>query len=184
MTEALIQGTAAARFRWLTGTCNFFLNTALVGVETLLVNEPVYPIELAVRWEKPKKLNAYDGTKEFVLKGTATLLVDGIDQYMRTLAPTPSLVNPTLSQLLTGGITTRAVSGLTCSICSSLAVAWLSAQILPETGTLPRDSGGVKPDTIAITLTMEAIRRSALADEVPHVPAACRTSSREGEFSL
>lgn len=80
------------------------MNTALVGIETLLINEPIYPIELAVRWQKPRKLTAYDASKQFLLKGMATLLVDAIDQYMRTLARTASLFNPTISQWLTGGM--------------------------------------------------------------------------------
>jgi hypothetical protein len=51
-------------------------------------------------------------------------------------------------------------------------VAWLIGQILPELGALPRDAGKVEPDIIATTLALEAIRRSDLAEDVPHVLAA------------
>jgi hypothetical protein len=101
--ELLIQGTPAlARFRSVAGINNFYLNTALVGVETLLVNEPIYPIELAVQWAKPSKLIVYDNSKQFLLKGMAALLVDAIDQYMRNLMDTPSLLSAAILPWLTG----------------------------------------------------------------------------------
>ena len=49
------------------------------------------------------------------------------------------------------------------------AVEWLIAQRLPATGAAPRFEGDGEPDVIASTLAMEAIRRSDLAEEVPHV---------------
>ncbi len=49
------------------------------------------------------------------------------------------------------------------------AVEWLIAQRLPDTGALPRFQGEAKPDVIATVLAMEAIRRSDLALDVPHV---------------
>lgn len=52
------------------------------------------------------------------------------------------------------------------------AVAWLIAQILLESGASPRVAGDNNADIIATTLTMEAIRRSDLFEEVPHVLAA------------
>lgn len=51
------------------------------------------------------------------------------------------------------------------------AVDWLIDQILHDIGALPHDAGGADPDIIATTVTMEAIRRSDLADNVPHVLA-------------
>jgi hypothetical protein len=52
------------------------------------------------------------------------------------------------------------------------AVLWLIAQVLPGTGGLPRFSGETEADVIATTLTMEAIRRSDVAEQVPHVLTA------------
>lgn len=51
------------------------------------------------------------------------------------------------------------------------AVIWLLDKLLPESGALPRYADETTPDIIATTLTMEAIRRSDLADDVPHVLA-------------
>ncbi|TIW67707.1 MAG: hypothetical protein E5V60_07810 [Mesorhizobium sp.] len=49
------------------------------------------------------------------------------------------------------------------------AVGWLLTQILPVIGALPRDAGLAEPDLLATVLTLEAIRRSDLPGEVPHV---------------
>ncbi len=49
------------------------------------------------------------------------------------------------------------------------AVGWLIAQRLADTGALPRFAGDAEPDVIATTLAMEAIRRSDVAEDVPHV---------------
>lgn len=49
------------------------------------------------------------------------------------------------------------------------AVVWLLDQVLPDSGALPRYADEDSPDIIATTLTMEVIRRSDLADDVPHV---------------
>lgn len=49
------------------------------------------------------------------------------------------------------------------------AVEWLIAQRLPGTGAAPRFQGDEEPDVVATTLAMEAIRRSDLAQDVPHV---------------
>ncbi|WP_413989803.1 hypothetical protein ACMDCR_28270 [Labrys okinawensis] len=52
------------------------------------------------------------------------------------------------------------------------AVSWLITQVIPDVGALSRDAGGADPDVIATILAMEAIRRSDLVDDVPHVLAA------------
>jgi len=52
------------------------------------------------------------------------------------------------------------------------AVSWLITQVIPDVGALPQDAGEAVPDVIATTLAMEAIRRSDLVDDVPHVLAA------------
>ncbi|GAA4175872.1 hypothetical protein [Shinella granuli] len=52
------------------------------------------------------------------------------------------------------------------------AVSWLITQVVPDVGALPRDVGEAASDVIATTLAMEAIRRSDLVDDVPHVLAA------------
>jgi hypothetical protein len=52
------------------------------------------------------------------------------------------------------------------------AVSWLINQQRAEDGALPHRVGEIEADVVATTLAMEAIRRSDLADDVPHVLAA------------
>lgn len=49
------------------------------------------------------------------------------------------------------------------------AVAWLLTKILPESNGFPRNEGDQEPDLISTVLSLEAIRRSDQAGDVPHV---------------
>ena len=51
------------------------------------------------------------------------------------------------------------------------SVHWLLEQILPDTGALPQCAGQPAADLLATTFSMEAVRRSDIADELPHVLA-------------
>ena len=51
------------------------------------------------------------------------------------------------------------------------SVHWLLAHVLPDTGALPRYSGQQAADLLATTFSMEAVRRSNIADELSHVLA-------------
>lgn len=49
------------------------------------------------------------------------------------------------------------------------AVAWLLTKTLPDSNSFPRNEGGEEPDLISTVLSLEAIRRSAQAGDVPHL---------------
>lgn len=49
------------------------------------------------------------------------------------------------------------------------AVAWLLTKILPDSNGFPRNEGDEEPDLISTVLSLEAIRRSDRAGDVPHV---------------
>lgn len=64
------------------------------------------------------------------------------------------------------------------------AVGWLIGRRLADTGAMPRFEGNAEPDAIATTLAMEAIRRSDVAEDVPHVLEAGEAWLVSGQSAL
>ena len=93
---------ALIAFRREAGDANRHLNTLLVALETLKANEPVRPPGLIVPWTKPGVWREWDDTRDFALKGTMVVVVDGLDQYMRILSRIPGLVPAGLDDVLNG----------------------------------------------------------------------------------
>jgi hypothetical protein len=93
---------ALLAFRYLTGSANFFLNTLVVGLETLRYSYPIKPYDLAISWSKPGKPGTYDHCRQFALKMMMVTAIDSIDQYLRILTRIPRLVDPVLEDALNG----------------------------------------------------------------------------------
>lgn len=97
------QSPALIAFRSAAGDANRLLNTLLVAVETLKGGVlPVRPPDLVVPWSLPGTLDEWNDTRNFALRGTMVVIVDGLDRYLRILSRIDGLTDPALDDRLNG----------------------------------------------------------------------------------
>ena len=89
-------------FRRTAGHANRWLNTLLVGLETLKVTPPVKPADLVVSWSLPASPSEWLETRNFALGATMVAVVDGLDRYMRVVSQVGGVADPSLHDVLNG----------------------------------------------------------------------------------
>lgn len=93
---------ALLAFRRAAGHANRYLNTLLVGLETLKINTPIKPCDLVVSWSLPASSVEWLETRNFALGATMVAVVDGLDRYMRVASRVKGLTAQSLDDVLNG----------------------------------------------------------------------------------
>jgi hypothetical protein len=93
---------ALLAFRRAAGHANRYLNTLLVGLETLRISTPVKPGDLVVSWSLPTSQAEWLETRNFALGATMVAVVDGLDRYMKIISRVQGLSDQSLNDVLNG----------------------------------------------------------------------------------
>lgn len=97
---------ALRNFKKTMGSTNLYVNTLIVGLESVRTKTAVKPDDLTIGWEPPKQPEIVTAqSRSFVTRATLVLLVDAIDQYLFKLGSTPGYTdNLELGSFLRGEI--------------------------------------------------------------------------------
>jgi hypothetical protein len=85
---------ALTNFKKTMGSTNLFVNTLIIGLESVKNKTITKPNDLTIGWQLPKNPEILAAqSRSFVTRATLVCLVDAIDQYLHSLGKTPGYIN-------------------------------------------------------------------------------------------